>query len=366
MISPNLEEELEMMTDELMWHAVTRRDASFDGQFFFGVMTTGVYCRPSCHCRQPLRKNVRFFVTPADAERAGLRACLRCHPLAAVGADPATAQIQETCEYIRAHAQDSLSLSDLAARAKLSPFHFQRTFKAIAGVTPKQFVDACRLDSFKGALRSESSVTGAIYEAGFGSSSRVYERAGTRLGMTPGEYRDGGKGVRISCATADSPLGRMMIGATDRGICFLQFADRDDTLLDMLSREYPNATVTPMPDHRYPEFSEWILALRAHLENGEPHLDLPLDLRATAFQMRVWRYLQSIPSGSVESYAEVAAAIGQPTAARAVARACATNRVALVIPCHRVIRGTGELGGYRWGLDRKRTLIDRERAARTR
>jgi len=261
-------------------------------------------------------------------------------------------RIRKVCDYIRAHSEENLRLDSLAERASLSRFHFQRSFKAVVGLTPRQFVEASRLEKLKGhlrerpsRLRARPSVTDAIYDAGFGSSSRVYERVDTRLGMTPAQYREGGKDVAISYVSVDSVLGRMMIGATDRGLCFVQFAECDEDLLALLRAEYPAARL-----------------LREHLAGQQPRLDLPLDLRATAFQMKVWRYLQSIPYGSVQSYSEVAAAVGRPQAARAVARACAANRVALVIPCHRVIRGTGELGGYRWGLDRKRALIDQERA----
>jgi AraC family transcriptional regulator of adaptative response/methylated-DNA-[protein]-cysteine methyltransferase len=349
--------ELELIVDQERWQAVVEHDAAFDGKFFFGVMTTGVFCKPSCKCRQPLRRNVRFFESAAEAEKAGLRACLRCKPT--LGADRALAKV---CEYIRQRSEQRLPLEELAKVAGLSPFHFQRSFKAVTGVTPKQYQEACRLEALKGALRGQGRVTDAVYEAGFGSSSRVYERADTRLGMTPGEYRAGGKGTRISYAAADSPLGRMMIGATDRGICFLQFAGSDEELLEMLRREYPAAQISAMPEPYSADFQDWMDALRGYLEGSRVGLDLPVDVQATAFQMKVWRYLQSIPVGEVASYAEVAKGIGQPGAARAVARACATNRVALAIPCHRVIRGTGELGGYRWGLELKRALIDRERA----
>jgi AraC family transcriptional regulator of adaptative response/methylated-DNA-[protein]-cysteine methyltransferase len=300
-------------------------------------------------------------------------------------------RIRGVCDYIRSHPDDQLQLADLADRASLSRFHFQRSFKAVVGLTPRQFVEASRLEKLKGQLRATQgqpacfrdsngpavnptsarkqvgcpaarpSVTDAIYDAGFGSSSRVYERVDTRLGMTPAQYRGGGKDVAITYVSADSALGRMMIGATDRGLCFVQFAGRDEDLLALLRAEYPAARLEPMREPHPQPFESWMTALRGHLAGQQPRLDLPLDLRATAFQMKVWRYLQSIPYGSVQSYSEVAAAVGQPQAARAVARACASNRVALVIPCHRVIRGTGELGGYRWGLDRKRALIDQER-----
>ncbi|MEO8027511.1 MAG: methylated-DNA--[protein]-cysteine S-methyltransferase, partial [Bryobacteraceae bacterium] len=306
-----------------------RRDKSQDGRFFFGVMTTGVYCRPSCPARQPLRKNVRFFRTPAEAERDGLRACLRCRPLAAIGADVNTKAVGELCRYIEAHCDHSLSLEDLGERAGISPFHLQRSFKAIVGLSPKRYQEACRLKKLKGELRSGEQVTGAIFGAGYGSVSRVYEKADTQLGMTPSQYRQRGKGVRISFASFESPLGSMTIGATDRGLCFVQFGESPQDLETALRREYPAAKVEPMLAPYSAEFELWMAALSAHLEGQYPDLDLPLDVRATAFQMKVWRYLQTIPYGEVQSYGEVAAGIGQPTASRAVARACASNQVAL-------------------------------------
>ncbi len=352
--------------EDQRWDAVERRDRAMDGTFFYGVLTTGVYCRPSCACRRPLRKNVRFFENPADAERAGLRPCLRCRPLASVGADPDAARVEAACAFIRDRAQDPLRLADIAAHAGLSAFHFQRSFKAILGITPAEYHRNCRLQSLKQGLRKPTSITGAIYDAGYGSGSRVYENVDTQLGMTPTEYRTGGSGVSITYASAPCPLGLMMIGATDRGLCFVQFAETEEALLAMLRREYPHAQLTPMRQPHEPQFTAWMAALQRHLAGNEPRLHLPLDLRATAFQWKVWRYLQSIPYGEVQSYGEVAAAIGQPSAVRAVARACASNRTALLIPCHRVIRGTGEMGGYRWGVDRKRTLLDTERAAASR
>jgi AraC family transcriptional regulator, regulatory protein of adaptative response / methylated-DNA-[protein]-cysteine methyltransferase len=349
-----------MLNLDQCWQAVERRDRSSDGSFFFGVVTTGVFCRPSCPSRHPLRQNVRFFTTPAEAERAGLRPCKRCRPLEGEQ-DPAADRIRELCRFIEAQPDTVLDLAELAARTGLSRFHVQRTFKAITGVTPKQYVEACRLRRLKSNLRESKDVTAAVYETGFGSSSRVYERADTRLGMTPNQYRRGARGLTITHVTVESPLGPMMIGATDRGLCFVQFGDSEEELLAALRREYYAAAITPMPAERPRAFEIWIDALRRHLAGNQPRLELPLDIRATAFQMRVWTYLQSIPYGQVQSYREVAEGIGQPSASRAVAQACASNTVALAIPCHRVIRGTGELGGYRWGLARKRTLIEQER-----
>jgi AraC family transcriptional regulator, regulatory protein of adaptative response / methylated-DNA-[protein]-cysteine methyltransferase len=350
-----------MLNFDQCWQALERRDRAQDGRFYFGVTTTGVYCRPSCPARHPLRGNVRFYETPQQAERDGLRPCLRCHPLAAA-ADPYAERVRELCRFIDSHAGEPLQLRDLARRASLSPFHLQRSFKAIAGVTPKQYLEAARLRALKSTLK-RASVADAVYEAGFNSPSRVYERADTRLGMTPSQYRRGGEGVIITYAFAQSPVGLMMIGATDRGLCSVQFGDSREDLLAALEREYPQALVEPMRRPADPVFRKWMDALNAHLAGRQPRLDLPLDIRATAFQMLVWNYLQTIPYGEVQSYGEVAKAIGRPKAVRAVARACASNRVAVVIPCHRVIRGTGELGGYRWGLARMRALLDRERAA---
>ncbi|PWT73330.1 MAG: bifunctional DNA-binding transcriptional regulator/O6-methylguanine-DNA methyltransferase Ada [Chloroflexi bacterium] len=353
-----------MLNAEQCWKAVLARDRNQDGEFFFGVLTTGIYCRPSCAARRPLRDNVRFYETPVEAEKDGLRACLRCRPLAAVGRDPHTDRIREVCRHIESNSDASLKLNDLAARAKLSPFHFQRSFKAIAGVSPKQYLEAIRLKKLKASLKTSKDVTEALYEVGYGSSSRVYERADTRLGMTPRQYREGGRNVAITHVTIPSPLGQIMIGATDRGLCFVQFGDTPAGLLKALKQEYPAATLQEMRRPYSPEFRKWVSALADYIAGRQPHLDLPIDIRATAFQMRVWNYLQSIPYGTVQSYGEVAAAIGEPKSARAVARACASNTMAMVIPCHRVVRGTGELGGYRWGLARKRTLIDQERSHR--
>jgi AraC family transcriptional regulator of adaptative response/methylated-DNA-[protein]-cysteine methyltransferase len=346
-----------MLDDTQCWNAILARDRSFDGRFFFGVITTGVYCRPSCSSRHPLRRNVRFFRLPADAERAGLRPCLRCRPLA----DP-SAPIQDLCRYLEEHCDERPGLAVLAVRAGLSRFHLQRTFKAAVGLTPKQYLEAFRVGRLKQELRHGSDVTAAVYEAGFGSASRVYERADTRLGMTPGQYRQGGEGLTITHATVESPWGLVTMGATDRGLCFVQFGETEEQLLAALRREYPNAALEPMRQPAPAGFARWMASLSAHLAGASPGLDLPLDIRATAFQMRVWDYLRSIPYGQVRSYGEVAAGIGKPSAVRAVARACAANRVALVIPCHRVIRGSGQPGGYRWGLARKQALLRRERA----
>jgi AraC family transcriptional regulator of adaptative response/methylated-DNA-[protein]-cysteine methyltransferase len=352
-----------MFNEEQLWTAVQTRDAARDGEFFYGVMTTGVYCRPSCASRRPLRKNVRFFATAAEAESAGLRPCKRCRPTVSTSANVLNRVIHELARQIDAQPEQSFSLEQLAQRAGYSPFHLQRSFKAVMGSSPKEYQTAARVRMLKQELRNEKPVADAIYQAGFGSGSRVYEKADGQLGMTPSEYRSGGKGLTISYASGSTPLGLMMIGATDRGICFLQFGDTDQALLGELRQQFSAATVQAMPDSHRPQFEAWLAALNRHLRGLEPRLDLPLDVRGTAFQLIVWRYLQKLPYGEVRSYSEVAAAIGKPAAARAVANACASNSVALLIPCHRVVRGTGELGGYRWGVQRKRVLLDTERAA---
>ena len=342
-----------MLNPDDCWEAVLRRE----GAFLVGVVTTGVYCRTSCPARRPLRQNVRFFETCAAAEAAGLRACLRCRP----NGESTTAKIEELCRFIEEHSDRQLTLAELAERAQMSRFTLQRSFAAVAGVTPKHFLEACRLRQLKQHLRADEDVTAAVYHAGYGSASRVYERADTRLGMTPGQYRTGAEGLAITYASIASPLGLVLVGATDRGICFVQFGATEAELVEALRREYPRAAVAAMGSPENPQFNAWVAALQGHLQKQTPG-NLPLDIRATAFQMRVWTYLQAIPAGQTRSYSEVAVALGQPKAARAVARACASNVVAVLIPCHRVIRGTGALGGYRWGLDRKRALLDRELA----
>jgi AraC family transcriptional regulator of adaptative response/methylated-DNA-[protein]-cysteine methyltransferase len=349
--------------DDRRWAAVLTRDGRLDGTFYYGVLTTGVFCRPSCPSRRPKRANVRFYETPEAARGAGLRPCLRCRPLAAPAEDPALDRIRRLCQYIEAHGGNTLTLADLSRRARMSPSHLQRRFKATVGVSPKQYLDSCRMSALKSALRhggTPDGVTGAIFQAGYGSLSRVYERAGTRLGMTPMEYRAGGRGLQISYGVARTPLGLLIVAATDRGLCFVQFGERTSELARALRAEYPEASIAPLTNPP-PAFQSWMAALNRHLSGEVVDLRLPVHVRATSFQLKVWTYLQSIPAGRVESYQDVATALGLPRGARAVARACATNEVALVIPCHRVIRATGDLAGYRWGLSRKRTLLDLER-----
>lgn len=348
---------------EACWRAVLEKDKAQDGCFFYAVVTTGVYCRPSCPARRPLRKNVRFYGTPVEAERDGFKACLRCRPAAAV-TDRHAARMTALCEYIRQQsaAGESVALRELSRQAGLSSFHLQRTFKAVVGITPKQFAEACKMNALKKQLRSADTVTEAIYDAGFNSSSRVYERIDSRLGLIPASYRAGGENVSISYACAQTPMGLLIIAATDRGLCFVQFGESEQQLLAMLRNEYPRAMLERTREPYPEQFHFWMRSLLAYLSGERTDINLPADIRATAFQQKIWNYLQSIPYGVTKSYSEVAAATGNARAVRAVARACAANPVAILIPCHRVIRGDGDLGGYRSGLARKRALLDTERS----
>lgn len=351
------ENDIVKLNDETRWQAVVGRDASVDGTFVFGVSSTGVFCRPSCPSRRPRRENVRFFDDPVDAERAGYRACLRCRPKAADG-NPQSALVHAICRYIEQHIEDRITLSDLGKAFRLSPFHLQRTFKAVLGVSPKAYIDACRLRQVKQNLQAGHNVTTSLYAAGYGSSSRLYERTATQLGMTPEKYRRGALAAVVRYTTTASPLGRMLIAATEKGICAIQFADSDEELLQGLMREFPFA-VRKRDDQA---MAEWKANLARLIDGKETSASLPLDIRATAFQRRVWEFLQRIPRGETRSYSDVARKIGMPRATRAVARACATNPVAVAIPCHRVVREDGEMGGYRWGIERKEKLLEMEQA----
>ena len=343
------------LTDDQRWNSVVARDSARDGEFVFAVATTGVYCRPSCPARRPRRENVTFFPRPEQAERAGFRACLRCRPRSFSG-NPQSDFAKEVCRYIEQHLDEPITLERLGEAFRQSPFHLQRRFKAALGITPREYADSCRLRLLKRNLQAGDSVTRAMYDAGYGSSSRLYEKTASQLGMTPDKYRRGAIAASIRYACADSPLGRMLIAATDRGVCAIQFARSDGELLEGLKREFPFAVRKPDAGG----LKEWVGALLSKMTGRELNAALPLDIRATVFQRRVWTYLQSIPFGATRSYGEVAKAIGQPSASRAVARACATNPVAVAIPCHRVVREDGDISGYRWGVERKKTLLEME------
>ncbi len=341
--------------DVQRWNAVIARDSGHDGEFVFAVATTGVYCRPSCPARRPRRENVAFFSRPEQAEKAGFRACLRCRPRSLSG-NPQSDSAKAICRYIEQHLDEPITLERLGKTFRQSPFHLQRRFKAALGITPREYADSCRLRLLKRNLQAGDNVTRAMYDAGYGSSSRLYEKTASQLGMTPDKYRRGAIAATVRYACADSPLGRMLIAATDRGVCAIQFARSDGELIEGLKREFPFAVRKPDEGG----LQAWVEALLSKMAGKELNAALPLDIRATAFQRRVWTYLQSIPFGATRSYSQVAKAIGQPSASRAVARACATNPVAVAIPCHRVVREDGSISGYRWGVERKKTLLEME------
>ncbi len=347
---------------EKLWRAVTSKDNRFDGSFVFAVSSTGIYCRPSCPSRRPRRERVSFFRLPEAAEQAGFRACRRCHPRRAVAVDPQVEVVRRACRFIDDNEEDNIDLTTLGERVGLSAFYLQRTFKNVMGITPRQYSETRRTSRFKAGIRRGESVTNAMYDAGYGSSSRLYERATAELGMTPATYSRGGRGAVIKYTIAQSSLGRLLVAATEKGICAVRLGDSDATLETDLRDEFSAAHI----DRNDRPLSEWVREILDRLAGKQPHVDLPLDIQSTAFQRRVWEELQAIPYGSTRSYAQVAAAIGRPTAVRAVARACATNPVALVIPCHRVIREDKSLGGYRWGLKRKKKLLEKESGAEAR
>ena len=343
---------------ENQWQAVLNRDAGQDGRFVFAVSSTGVYCRPSCPSRRPRRENVTFFAQPNDAEKAGYRACLRCRPKA-IGGNAQMELVKAVCRYIEQHLDEPITLARLGSAFRQSPFHLQRTFKSVLGISPRAYADSCRVNQLKHNLRAGHSVTRAMYDAGYSSSSRLYERTASQLGMTPDKYRRGAIAAPIRYTCTDSPLGRMLIAATDKGICAIQFANSDDELEHGLKHEFPFA-IRRRDDAA---MQSWRGDLLRQMSGQKLNATLPLDIQATAFQRRVWSCLQAIPFGATRSYGQVAKAIGHPTATRAVARACATNPVAVAIPCHRVVRGDGEMGGYRWGAERKKGLLEMEREA---
>lgn len=336
------------------WTAVLKRDHRFDGTFVYGVRSTGIYCRPACPSRRPSRTQVQFFERAGAAESAGFRPCRRCKPHD--GASQQSKLVQAVCRYIEDNHAEPLTLAGLAIEMNVSPFYLQRVFKRALGVSPRQYADGLRVRSVKKSLRAGIDVTSALYDAGFGSSSRLYERTNGEFGMTPSTYGRGGRGMRIRYTIAGCPLGRLLVAATPRGVCTVSLGNSDAELLAMLRSEYAEADVA----RDAAALKSVVAKLLRHLNGAEPRVDLPLDIQATAFQRRVWEELRAIPYGATRSYAEIANAIGRPRAARAVARACATNPVALVIPCHRVVTQTGDTGGYRWGEERKRALLKKE------
>jgi AraC family transcriptional regulator, regulatory protein of adaptative response / methylated-DNA-[protein]-cysteine methyltransferase len=342
------------MDQERLWKAVEARDARWDGKFVFAVKSTGVYCRPSCPARRPRREQVRYFSAPDAAEMAGFRACRRCKPRE----DAGLALVERACRRIEAGGDGRLRLDELAKELGLTAPRLARLFRKHLGITPRQYGEARRIDSFRSEVRNGRSVTDALYEAGYGSGSRLYERAPAELGMTPATYRRGGAGMRIAYSVVECGLGRLLVAATGRGICAVSLGSAEAGLEAALFLEFPGAEIHRDDDR----LRQWTGALVRQLEGAEPSPELPLDVRATGFQRRVWEELRRIPWGQTRTYGEVARRLGQPAAARAVARACATNPAALAIPCHRVVPAGGGTGGYRWGAARKSRLLKAEAA----
>lgn len=335
------------------WQMVEARKPVADMLFVYAVRTTGIYCRPSCPSRRPLRSSVEFFATGELAERAGYRACKRCAP---GQAHPQANMLTQACDYIEQNIDNTIKLEKLGRTVGLSAFHTQKLFRRYLGISPRQYQQARRMEHFRNNLLTNDSVTTAMYGAGFTSSSRLYESANEHLGMTPTEYRRGGKNVAIRYAIADSPLGKMLVAATETGLCAVTFGSLESELEDDLAARFPASD----RKRDEAELGSIVKQILGQMTEHPVALELPLDVRATVFQRRVWEALRSIPRGQTRTYSQIAEEIGQPTAVRAVARACATNPVALVVPCHRVIGRDGTLTGYRWGVERKKKLLELE------
>jgi AraC family transcriptional regulator, regulatory protein of adaptative response / methylated-DNA-[protein]-cysteine methyltransferase len=347
---------IHLSTDEERWDAVRQRQRLADGVFYYAVRTTGVYCRPSCAARRPRRENVRFFTEAAAAEDAGFRACKRCRPNAAAPAQQQVALVAQACRSIE-QAEEMPSLSDLAAGAGLSRFHFHRVFKRVTGLAPKAYGAALRAHRLREQLTGCGSVTAAIYQAGFNSNARFYAQSDAALGMMPSTYRAGGKGMVIRFAIGRCSLGSILVAATERGVCAIALGDEPETLLRDLQERFPRAQMRGDDAN----FKRTVATVVAFVEAPAAGLELPLDLQGSAFQLRVWQALRAVPAGSTVSYAELARRLGVPRSTRAVARAVASNPIAVAVPCHRVIRSDGGLSGYRWGVERKRRLLSLER-----
>jgi len=337
------------------WQQVLARDSHSDGKFVYAVKSTGIYCRPTCPSRRPRRENVNFFSKPQAAERAGFRACRRCQPN---NVHPQANIVHEACKFIDSHLEQRVTLAALSKYLGFSPFHLQRLFKKVLGITPQEYQSTQRLASFKTNIRKSGNVTNAIYESGYGSSSRLYEHATAKLGMTPASYLNKGKGAHITFSTFGTPLGKMLLATTGKGVCSIQFGSSSAALETTLREEFSAAEIS----HDDAALAGISAMLVRYIEGRDLALNFPLDIQATAFQRVVWSALRRIPRGKTKSYADIAKQIGKPHSHRAVAMACASNPVALAIPCHRVIHKSGNLDGYRWGTKRKSALLNNERA----
>src|SRR2546425_1321826 len=350
-----LERQDDASRDDEKWKAVQSRDDRFDGAFVFAVRSTGIYCRPSCPARRAGKDQVAFFPGPIEAEQSGFRPCHRCQPREA-GPSPKAKLVDQVCRYIEANVQGKLDLAILSRHVGLSPYHFQRTFKKVLGISPREYVKARRLGRMKRFLRNGETVNDSLYNAGFSSRSRVYENVPGGFGVNPGEFRRGGEGLRIRYSIIDCPLGRLLVAATERGVCGVCIGDSDAFVERSLAEDYPSAILYRNDE----QVKEWTAAFANYFAGDHLALNVPMDVKATAFQSRVWKIIQSLPFGKTTTYGKIAKELGEPKASRAVARACATNPVALVIPCHRVIGKDGNLRGYRWGKRRKQTLLKLE------
>lgn len=346
------------MNNEIFWQATRTNDARFNGVFFVGVKTTKIYCKPTCTAKLPKRENVEFIRSWQEAENKGFRACLRCQPKLENIANPQIETVLQACELLET--EENISLENLADELKISPYHLQRTFKELIGVSPKKYAENLRLEKFKSEIKHGSDVITAMYESGYGSSSRLYENISDKLGMTPKTYQKGGKGMKINFTITNCELGKMLVARTGKGVCAVTFGDDEKFLTERLYEEYPEAEITKDETN----LKEYVEAILQNLSGKNKRMILPIDVQATAFQMQVWEALRKIPYGETLSYKQVAESLGNPKAVRAVARACATNRVAVVIPCHRVIGSNGSLSGYRWGIERKKKLLDTEKGKR--
>lgn len=343
-----------------LWSAVLERNRAFDGRFVYAVRSTGVYCRPTCPSRRPLVRHVRFFDSSRAAERAGFRACRRCRPRDAEAPNATECKVLAACRFLETHAGRIPTLAELGTEVGISPSHLQRVFRRMVGVSPRQYADALRVERLKKELRGGEAIAGALYQSGYGSSSRLYERTGAQLGMTPGSYRRGAPGERIRSVIVRCRLGWLLVAATERGICSVRLADRASELREELRREFAEAELVPDDGG----LRAWVGAIVDSLAGPRELAALPCDVRATAFQREVWEAIRAIPRGSTLTYGELAASLGRPSAVRAVAHACARNPAALVIPCHRVVPATGGAGKYRWGSARKEELLRVEKRRR--
>ena len=350
-----INQQIKSMQQDEYWQAIKTRNSNYDGKFIYGVISTKIYCQPSCASRKPRRENVLFFSQPVEAENNGFRACKRCFSKNQLEKCHLEL-IQQICNFIDEQVDNSPTLTELASKFNISQYHLQRTFKSIVGITPRQYGEARRVESFKNQLHKGKKVVNAVYEAGYNSSSTLYESTASHLGMTPNTYKKGGKDTRITYTIFPCSMGYLLVAITEKGICSVKLGDTKEELEKILYQEFHQAEI--VCDREINQ--DWIKAILNFIDGKQPHLDLPLDVKGTAFQKQVWQALQKIPYGETSTYKDIANQINKPSSVRAVGNACGANPTALIVPCHRVVKNDGSLGGYRWGIDRKRKLLDRE------